>query len=134
VQQGSLGLAGAIDGAREFIVVLRVTSRSPTTRGRHSTTSTRRSMQACCRGMAFDFSDHKMLYAGDRTSPTALQINSITTTALRGRQLLENVRRTPKASARVLILGARTFRTSPGEIRPNCGALRLSGGRPLRVS
>ncbi len=112
VQQGSLGLAGAIDGAREFIVQLcasdqpRGDYRGPSFDNRRAPIDPRLLPR-----YGFDFSAHRMLLAGQRNNPETLQINSIGNYVHYDVvSLLESLRRTPNARPlRAVILGCTHF-------------------------
>lgn len=119
VQQGSLGLAGAIDGAREFIVPLRETNapradyRGPS----FSNTQARIDPRLLPR-YQFDFAQQRMLWAGDQGNPEVLQINSVENYIRYDVvTLLESVGRGPKAGPlRAIILGCTHFPHYSGAI------------------
>ncbi len=78
VQQGAFGLAGAIDGAEEFILIKARNSeprndyRGPSMT--HADSTIRRDI---LNRYAFDFTENRMLYRGDPREPTELQLNAV---------------------------------------------------------
>jgi len=132
VQQGSVGLAGAIDGVPDFIVpgakgprreyrgpvVAPVARTKPGAAAKGDQTDPRSTVTAsatipreCLARMAFDFSDGAMLCEGDPGNPTVLQINSVPNyVAYDVTMLLESVRRArPARPLRAVILGCTHF-------------------------
>lgn len=78
VQQGAFGLAGAIDGAMDFISS-KVTSHSPRDdyRGPSISNKEHTIRTEIMARYNFDFSNNRMLYKGDISHPNELQINSV---------------------------------------------------------
>jgi len=78
VQQGAFGLAGAIDGAQEFILET-VTSHAlrDSYRGPSVTNPECRIDPSLLKRYAFDFSNNRMLYSGSQEQPAELQLNSV---------------------------------------------------------
>lgn len=112
VQQGSLGLAGAIDGAEELILHGIQSSRP---RGDYQGPSLDHPFAAIDRGIlaryAFDFSDYGVLFDGPREKPTAMQLNSVAN-YLRYDvvSLLESLRQSPDPQPlRAIILACTHF-------------------------
>ncbi len=110
VQQGSLGLAGAIDGVADFIAPTAKGVRSGY-RGPGFDNTEAPIARECLPRMAFDFSGGAMLCQGDPGNPTALQINSVANyVAYDVTLLLESVRRAaPAEPLRAVILGCTHF-------------------------
>lgn len=112
VQQGSLGLAGAIDGAQEFVVSGQETNRP---RGTYQGPSLNHPFAPIDRGIlaryAFDFSGGRMLVEGAPGCPAALQINGVENYLKYDLvTLLESVRKSPGAQPlRAIILGCTHF-------------------------
>ncbi len=112
VQQGSIGLAGAIDGVREFLVdapagtVPRTDYRGPAIN--HPTAPIDVSVLP---RYAFDFTNGQMLWKGSTSSPAALQINSIENyVAYEVVSLLETLRKRPGAKPlTTVVLGCTHF-------------------------
>ncbi|MDY0166818.1 MAG: aspartate/glutamate racemase family protein [Thermoguttaceae bacterium] len=112
VQQGSLGLAGAIDGAEELILHGIQASRP---RGDYQGPSLNHPFAAIDRGIlaryAFDFSNYSVLFDGPREKPTAMQLNSVAN-YLRYDvvSLLESLRQSPDPQPlRAIILACTHF-------------------------
>jgi glutamate racemase len=119
VQQGSLGLAGAIDGTREFIVQPRETGGPrPDYRGPSLSNPRVRIDPRLLPRYHFDFSEQRMLCAGDHGNPEVLQINSVENYIRYDLvTLLESVGRAPKAGPlRAIILGCTHFPHYSGAI------------------
>lgn len=78
VQQGAYGLAGAIDGAAEFIEpgVVDHTIRAAY-RGPSMTSKQARIDLKLLPRYGFDFTENRMLYAGEHDDPKELQLNSV---------------------------------------------------------
>ena len=106
LQQPGHGIAGAIDGASEFIAPAVKEPRSeykgPSSINTHAVIDT-----LILRRYGFDWQDHHMLYRGDRQRPQDLQINSVENyIAYNLVSLLEQVRSArPRHPLKVLILG-----------------------------
>lgn len=112
VQQGSLGLAGAIDGAEEFIVHNAV-SHQPRDdyRGPALDHPLAPIDPAILPRYALDFGNHGVLYDGPADRPTTLQLNSVMNYLRYDLvSLLETVRRTPDPQPiRAIILACTHF-------------------------
>ncbi len=112
VQQGSLGLAGAIDGSREFIVPPSV---SPGPRDDYQGPSLSRSVAGIDGSIlpryAFDFSEGRMLFEGSPSEPAVLQLNSVENYLRYDLvSLLESLRNSPRPEPlRAIILGCTHF-------------------------
>lgn len=112
VQQGSLGLAGAIDGVREFLVPGQETNRP---RDTYQGPSLEHPFAGIDRGIlaryAFDFSGGRMLFEGPSGCPAALQINGVENYLKYDLvTLLESLRTLPDAQPlRAIILGCTHF-------------------------
>ncbi len=112
VQQGSIGLAGAIDGVAEFLAadppqsVPRSEYRGPAIN--HPTSAIDVSVMP---RYAFDFSAGHMLWEGEKTGPIALQINSIENyVAYEVVSLLETLlKRPPVKPLTTVVLGCTHF-------------------------
>ncbi len=112
VQQGSLGMAGAIDGIAEFIVPSGTASRprddyqGPSFAQPHA-----RIDPAILARYAFDFSQNRVLFEGPPEQPTVLQLNSVANYLKFDLvSLLETLRQTPGAKPlRAIILGCTHF-------------------------
>jgi glutamate racemase len=77
-QQGALGLAGAIDGAREFILPEAKTNATRTDyRGPSMSNPEARIDPGILSRYAFDFSENRMLREGSPDDPVDLQLNSV---------------------------------------------------------
>ena len=112
VQQGSLGLASAIDGVRSFIAPRSASDDPrPDYRGPSLSEAHARIDRRLLPRYNFDFSHHRMLFAGDRGNPTELQINSVDNYVRYDVVcLMENVRRqTQPVPLKALILGCTHF-------------------------
>jgi glutamate racemase len=112
VQQGSLGLAGAIDGAPEFITAKAADGRPRAEYRGPSFTSAEAPIEGrLLPRLAFDFSNHAMLFDGDPASPSNLQINSVRNyVAYDTTMLLESVRAANRRQPLgVVILGCTHF-------------------------
>ena len=108
VQQGAYGLAGAVDGAPEFIVRNPASDRPrPEYRGPSLGNPLAPIDRKLLPRYCFDFSGHGMLWQGDRENPSALQINSVENyLAHHLVSLLERLRAAPDAKPlAVMILG-----------------------------
>ncbi|RPI28851.1 MAG: Asp/Glu/hydantoin racemase [Acidobacteria bacterium] len=112
VQQGSMGLAGAIDGVPEFIVENPVGSRPrPGYRGPALDHPRAPIDVSILSRYAFDFSNKRMLWDGDRARPQVLQINSIENyVAYEVVSLLETLRKQPSTRPlSTVVLGCTHF-------------------------
>jgi glutamate racemase len=109
-QQGSLGLAGAIDGASEFVDSA---ARGPRAgyRGPSLENPLARIDPALLDRYGFDFATGAMFVAGDRRNPQTLQLNSIKNyVAYDVVSLVESVRRSPDAPPLgAIVLGCTHF-------------------------
>lgn len=108
VQQGGYGLAGAVDGAPEFIARSATNDRArPDYRGPSLANRLAPIERRLLPRYQFDFADHGMLWDGERQAPTALQINSVENyIAYHVVSLVERVRAMPRAKPLgVVILG-----------------------------
>lgn len=112
VQQGAFGLAGAIDGATDFIDAdvtnceLRNDYRGPCIGSPEAAINV-----TILKRYAFDFSDRQMLYEGPVSSPTQLQINSVRNyISYHLVSLLEQIRTsTGQPPLRAVVLGCTHF-------------------------
>ncbi len=112
VQQGSLGMAGAIDGVAEFIVPADKANRPRDDyQGPSFTQPHARIDPAILPRYAFDFSQNRVLFAGTPEQPTVLQLNSVANYLKYDLvSLLETLRQTPDAKPlRAIILGCTHF-------------------------
>ncbi len=124
-QQGAVGLAGAIDGAREFIFVEAQSSAARDGYRGPSLTDP----QACIdrrilKRYEFDFSENRMLFDGTRDEPSALQLNSVENyLAYHLVTLLEKVRIAENsAPLRAVILGCTQFPSNAWALGPRNSA------------
>lgn len=105
-QQGGIGLAGAIDGATEFIdskaTKPREEYKGPSPKRVEAPIDTTNINRYC-----FDFSDNKILYDGTTEKPTNIQLNSIENNIrYEVISLLEKIRKTKNAKPlKTVILG-----------------------------
>ncbi len=138
VQQGSIGLAGAIDGVPEFLVAdpagtgPRSEYRGPAVN--HPTAPIDVSILS---RYAFDFSAGHMLWDGDKGNPRALQINSIENyVAYEVVSLLETLRkRVPTKPLGTVVLGCTHFPYYAklfGEQFRRCYSCQENGQYPYR--
>lgn len=112
VQRGSLGLAGAIDGVRDFILSDAPSDQPrPEYRGPSFTNEQDHIEAALLPRYHFDFSKHQVLWSGEQARPTALQLNSIENyIAYETVELVESLRRNPPAQPlSVVVLGCTHF-------------------------
>lgn len=112
VQQGAYGLAGAVDGAPEFVARSAASDRPrPDYRGPSLANPLAPIDRRLLLRYQFDFSGHGMLWDGERENPTSLQINSVENyIAYHLVSLLEKVRAAPQAKPLgVVILGCTHF-------------------------
>lgn len=107
VQQGALGLAGAVDGAPEFLRDMPSDRPRPDYRGPSFSNSLASIDRRLLPRYDFDYSGHRMLWDGERKNPSVLQINSVENyLAYHLVSLLEKLRTAPEAKPlTVLILG-----------------------------
>ena len=78
VQQGAFGLAGAIDGSPEFILLKPKSSQARDDyRGPSMTHGDATIRQGMLKRYGFDFTENRMLYRGSPHEPTELQLNSV---------------------------------------------------------
>ncbi|HGY55605.1 MAG TPA: Asp/Glu/hydantoin racemase [Caldithrix abyssi] len=105
-QQAGVGLAGAIDGASDYIAREAQSCRSDY-RGPSDTNSDVPIDTAILGCYNFDWSEGKMLYEGDRSRPEHIQINSIKNyIAYHVVSLMEQIRKAPDAPPlKAVILG-----------------------------
>lgn len=110
VQQGSIGLAGAIDGVPDFIDPAARRPR-PGYRGPSLHDGPARIDASILPRYAFDDADGRMLWDGDRSAPTELQINAVANyVAYECVSLLERLREQPgRTPLSVVILGCTHF-------------------------
>ena len=112
VQQGAYGLAAAVDGIREFILHDPQSDRPRADYQGPTLTHAQFPIdQRLLSRYAFDFSQHRMLWTGERDHPSALQINSVENyLAFHLVSLLERVRSGPNAKPlATLVLGCTHF-------------------------
>lgn len=112
VQQGSLGMAGAIDGVAEFIVPPgKANGPRNDYQGPSFTQPHAQIDSAILARYAFDFSRNRALFEGSAERPTVLQLNSVTNYLKYDLvSLLETLRQTPGAKPlRAIILGCTHF-------------------------
>jgi glutamate racemase len=124
VQQGSLGLAGAIDGAGEFIVPAPASDQPrPDYQGPSLSNQQAPIDPRLLPRYGFDFSHRGMLFSGEPGNPEVLQINSIDNyVRYEVLSLLESIRRAPQAAPlKVVVLACTHFpyctRTIQAELR-----------------
>lgn len=111
-QQGAVGLAGAIDGAREFILVkARTNAARDDYRGPSLTNPQARIDPRILHRYAFDFSQNRMLLDGTPAEPSVLQLNSVENyISYHLVTLLEKVRKSENSPPlRAIILGCTHF-------------------------
>jgi len=111
-QQGAVGLAGAIDGAREFILVKAQTNAARDDyRGPSLTNPQARIDPRILKRYAFDFSENRMLFDGTPEEPSRLQLNSVENyVAYHLVTLLEKIRNSEDSPPlRAIILGCTHF-------------------------
>lgn len=125
IQQGSLGLAGAIDAAVEFIEPAAQQPRAGY-RGPSLTNPLARIDPAILDRYGFDFTPGAMLFEGDRRQPKSIQLNSLKNyVAYDVVSLLETVRRTPAAPPLgAIVLGCTHFPYVADLISAKLDALR----------
>ena len=118
VQQGSVGLAGAIDGVREFLLPGARGPR-PDYRGPSLDHPAARIDAAILPRYAFDFAEGHMLWQGDQARPAVLQINSVGNyVAYEVVSLLEAVRgQSPPDPLAAVVLGCTHFPYYAGAFR-----------------
>lgn len=112
VQQGAYGLAGAVDGAPEFVARSAASDRPrPDYRGPSLTNPLAPIDRRLLPRYQFDFSGRGMLWDGEQENPTSLQLNSVENyIAYHLVSLLEKVRATPQAKPLgIVILGCTHF-------------------------
>ena len=112
VQQGSFGLAGAIDGVRDFIdPSVSSTETRPDYRGPSLTNAQDRIEAGLLARYQFDFSGRRMLWEGEPARPAALQINSVENyIAYETVSLAEQLRRNPpRRPLTAVVLGCTHF-------------------------
>lgn len=124
-QQGSLGLAGAIDSAPELIAP-GATKPRPDYRGPSLDNPRARIDRRLLARYVFDFSAGHALYEGDPQHPTVLQLNSVENyVAYDVVSLLESVRSQPDAPPlAVIVLGCTHFPYVADQIRGQIQRLR----------
>ncbi len=124
-QQGSLGLAGAIDGAAEFVAP---DARTP--RGVYRGPSLANPFARIDRGLlaryGFDFSDRRMLLDGDSQQARQIQLNAVENyVAYDVTSLLETIRTTPDAPPlAAVVLGCTHFPYVADQIAAKLRTLR----------
>ncbi|NUQ61475.1 MAG: aspartate/glutamate racemase family protein [Pirellulales bacterium] len=138
VQQGSLGLAGAIDGIREFVVPgSEIRRPREAYQGPSLDHPLARIDRGILRRYGFDFSEGRMLFQGPPDQPDELQLNSVENYLRYDLvALLENLRKSPRAGPlRAVVLGcthfpyyAETFRRELKRLRD----YREGGAYPYR--
>lgn len=125
VQQGSIGLAGAIDGVPDYIDRAAQRPRSGY-RGPALSGGAARIDAAILSRYGFDFAAQRMLWEGDSQAPRELQINSVENyVAYECVSLLEELRgRAGAAPLSVVILGCTHFPYYTGAFRAELERLR----------
>jgi glutamate racemase len=111
-QQGAVGLAGAIDGALEFIFAkARTNSARDDYRGPSLKNPQARIERRILNRYEFDYSENRMLLDGTQTEPSALQLNSVEHyLAYHLVTLLEKVRNSQDSPPlRAIVLGCTHF-------------------------
>lgn len=105
-QQAGIGLAGAIDGANEYIEPFATMPRKEY-RGPSENHPETKILLSMLRRYNFDWGDNKMLFEGDSKYPKNLQINSVDNyVSYHLVSLLEKIRETPAARPlKAIILG-----------------------------
>lgn len=106
VQQGSVGLAGAIDGLPEFVLPkIRATGARPEYLGPSLVHPEAAIEPSLLPRYCFDFSQGRMFWTGTETTPTRLEINSVENyVAYETVSLLEKLRRQPGARPLVAVV------------------------------
>jgi glutamate racemase len=124
-QQGTLGLAGAIDGAAEFVAPDAQTPRADY-RGPSLTNPSARIERELLPRYGFDFSDHRMLVAGDPQQAREMQLNAVENyVAYDVTRLVETLRAQPDAPPlAAVVLGCTHFPYVAERIAAKLRALR----------